>query len=466
MAVIACDRRVRAIETKIRLRIVVKQPKVPVDRVMTQPTFSAKPILMRVVFSVTRYTFYFCLLEFVRLVTILAFRIRMSAEQREICQTMVEPHTIGPGHIVMTVIATLTLFRLVRVVVAVAGNAGGVQRDVEDRLYMTLYARDRKVRSFELVLGIPVVIECDRRPVLGNMAVIALLTEMALMIVFLEVTRNAGDFQRVRERILAMTIITSKTHMAAVQRKLGVTVMIETRVVPIRRIVAIFAVFSASSVVGIILLVASEAGRRRQSESVVRMAIQTSDFLVLAEQRVIGRVVVEFDLLPISRRMAVSTCLTKVALVHIIVTVAINAQTGRLAEFLAVFVAVRAFHVDMLAIEMKVGHIVVKGFFLQHDDNRIPSFMFRVTGLALLALHFRKQSVKAHYLLDIGRNIFVTFDTLRILALLLERSMARRTFPLDIGMPLDHLARHNQFLYFNCLCRRKSELCQHDCNTY
>ena len=119
----------------------------------------------------------------------------------------------------MTVLATLALFRIVRIVVAVTGNAADFERDVEDRFDVTIYARNRKVRAFDHIVGVSVVIKSNRRPGLGYVANFALGAKMALMVVFFEVTRNAGDLQRVREWILAMTIITGKLCMPAVQRE-------------------------------------------------------------------------------------------------------------------------------------------------------------------------------------------------------------------------------------------------------
>jgi hypothetical protein len=80
VAVIAGDRCVCAIENKFCLRIVVKQPKVPVDRVMAQAALIAVPILMRVRVSVTPDTFCFCQFELVRFVAFLALHVGVFAE--------------------------------------------------------------------------------------------------------------------------------------------------------------------------------------------------------------------------------------------------------------------------------------------------------------------------------------------------------------------------------------------------
>jgi hypothetical protein len=97
VAVVARDRCVCTIEKKIRLRIVIKQPQVPIDRVVTEAAFIAVSILVRIVVGVTGYTFCLRQLEFVRLVTILALSFHVLSEQRKDGQAMVEPHIFSPG---------------------------------------------------------------------------------------------------------------------------------------------------------------------------------------------------------------------------------------------------------------------------------------------------------------------------------------------------------------------------------
>lgn len=321
------------------------------------------------------------------------------------------------------------------------------------------------MRALDYKVGVAVVIKCNRWPIVGYMAGFAHRTKMTIMVVFLEVTRDAGCFQRVGKRVLTVTIGASELCMPAIQRELGVPVMIETRVEPVRRSVAILAIPPTAAVVSIILLVTSEAGGRGQGERVVRMAIQAGDLPVLAEQRVAGSVVIEFDLLPIGGRMAVRTGFTKIAFVHVIVSVAIKALVRCFPKFLTAVMTARTFHVGMLSLEKEISHSVIKGSLLQHYDRRISAFMLRVTCLALFSLGSGKQAVIPPRLLDVCCDIIVTFGTPRILAFLFERSMTRRAFTFDIRVSLNHFARHDQFLNFNCSCCGKGELHQHNCHT-
>ena len=88
----------------------------------------------------------------------------------------------------MTVFASLALFQIVRVVVTMTAYTGDCERNLEDRFNMAIDTRDCQVRPFYPVVGIPVVIECDRWPVFGYVTGFAPRAKMTVMVVLLEVT--------------------------------------------------------------------------------------------------------------------------------------------------------------------------------------------------------------------------------------------------------------------------------------
>lgn len=69
-----------------------------------------------------------------------ALRIDVLAEQRERGEAMIKPHAISPGHVVMTAFATLALFLPVYVIITMTVYAGGLQRNIEDRLDVAITA--------------------------------------------------------------------------------------------------------------------------------------------------------------------------------------------------------------------------------------------------------------------------------------------------------------------------------------
>lgn len=63
------------------------------------------------------------------------------------------------------------------------------------------------------------------------------------------------------------------------------------------------------------------------------MAIQAGDIEVIADKRVAGRIVIEFDIDPVARRVAITTFGTEEVLMHIVVFMTANAALWRVAKF-------------------------------------------------------------------------------------------------------------------------------------
>ena len=79
---------------------------------------------------------------------------------------------------------------------------------------------------------VDIVIESHLLPSCGHMAAVALLTKMTVMIVVFSMTADARRLHRVAERVVAVTVATAQFSVPVLQRKIGVTVVIETRVIP------------------------------------------------------------------------------------------------------------------------------------------------------------------------------------------------------------------------------------------
>jgi hypothetical protein len=115
------------------------------------------------------------------------------------------------------------------------------------------------------------------------MAGIALLAEVALMVVVFEVTGYTSDLQFVGERIVAVAAIASLIGVLAIQREVRIAAVIEAGVSPIRRIVAVVTFLSTASVVRVIFRMASVTGSRCILKCLVLVTIQTGSLLVLPE---------------------------------------------------------------------------------------------------------------------------------------------------------------------------------------
>ena len=113
----------------------------------------------------------------------------------------------------------------------------------------------------------------------------------------------------------------------------------------------------------VVLLVANVAHLGRVLVLLVDVTLVALHFLVLAQQRILGLlVVIEQDILPVLRGVARLALRTELALVRLVVVllVARLALQRRVLE-LVVDVALVALHVDVLARQLELGLVVIEG---------------------------------------------------------------------------------------------------------
>lgn len=305
MTVIARNRDVRAVKYEIGLAVVVELPFGPVHRVMACGTVVVVSTLMRVFLEVTVDAYRGRVTKHMRFVAGLALLVGMLAQQREARQIVIEEHIVLPGRFVVAIAALDALLALMRIVFRVAVIAGRMQGDVEYRFDMAGLTFDFFVRADERMFGIDVVIEHDGDPFLAHMAGIACVAEVTAVIVVFQMTGYASSLHLIGERIFAVTVVAGQVGMPSLQEKIRVPVVIETGIGPVSRLVAVVALFAAAAVVRVILGVATETGRRRALKSPVFVTVEARCLQMLAEQRVVGRVVIEFDLEPARCAVAV-----------------------------------------------------------------------------------------------------------------------------------------------------------------
>jgi len=105
MTVIAGDIDVRIAQFEFSLNIVVKDPKISVDRLVASVTAPGEVVTMRIVVFVAGGTAIVHDSEHLGLVTILAFLLVVNAEQRKRSEVMVEENRILPGDFRVAVFA-------------------------------------------------------------------------------------------------------------------------------------------------------------------------------------------------------------------------------------------------------------------------------------------------------------------------------------------------------------------------
>ena len=105
VAGLAADGAVRAVEAESGLCVVVKAPFRPVDGRMTQRAVLAKAAVMWLVFAVAGVAVFGGISKNLCFVTSRALGVRVLAEQRESRQVMIEENVLGPGFVIVAVVA-------------------------------------------------------------------------------------------------------------------------------------------------------------------------------------------------------------------------------------------------------------------------------------------------------------------------------------------------------------------------
>lgn len=256
MAIVAGNFDVGTFQQKIGLCVVVEQPEVPGDRIVAPVAGVFEPAIMVVVFQVATDAVFFCVDKYLGLVTIDAFDVRMFSEQRKPRQVMIKERCIFPHGFVVAIGTLFALRAIVRVVLEMAGDTGCTRGCREYWLDVTIDAGIIGMRSVQLELSVPVVIEQRLGPCHAVVAVTAFRSVVPFMLVVFKVTTDAGHIHFVAKRIVAVTVITSELCMMAFKRKVGISRVVEAGVGPRCRVVAILALVPAAPIMMIIFRMA------------------------------------------------------------------------------------------------------------------------------------------------------------------------------------------------------------------
>ncbi len=388
----------------------VEKPLHPVHRAVAGSAIFVVAVFMRVVFEMTVVAYFRRITKYMRFMTGLALRRHMRAQKREAHQIMIEKDIVLPRRFVVAVIAHNALFPFMWVIVCVAVVAGCLKRDLKYRLDMAIETFDRLVRTDQPMFGIGVVIEENCCPDLSAVAGVALIGEVPVVVVVLQVACNTGLFQLVGKRIVAMAILTSKRCVTTVQQKVSVPGVIEAGVSPICRVVAILAFFTAAPVVLIIFSMAAKTCRRGRAKGLVFVAIGAGNFLVFPDQWIFCGLVIKHDIEPVIHVVAIGTVSAGKAVMYIVVLMAGVAIGGRVAMFLVGFVTISTGKFGVSSNERMVRKIVIKGLLIEYDDRSLATLMIRMTIHTTAVSRLVEQTVKTNCLVDIQANLFVALD--------------------------------------------------------
>jgi hypothetical protein len=441
---LARDIRVRTVKREARLLVVIEQPLLPFDRVVAKRAIFTEAPLVRVVFPVAADTGIRGITEYVRVVTLATFRLCVPAQQRKTCEIVIEEDIVLPRQFAVAVKALRTLRPLMGVIVLMARETVPSQFRFEDWLDVAGFAFSLSMRADQCVFRVFFMIEMDVSPTAAGVAGLTGFAEVAFVIVVLQVAGNTGRIEFIGERVLAVAAGTFLFGMLAVQQEIRVAVVIETGVVPAFRAVTVSALVAAAPFMRVVLGMTVVALGRRVLERVVLMAIEAGGLQVFADQRISGRIMIEFDVLPFHRRVTIATRRAQRPAVRIVFFVTRVAIVRRVAVLLVSGVARGAFTFGVFAEQWKVREFVVEVSFVELHDIGVAALVIGMTPRTGGLPCSPRPSVEAGGFLDVLGDVLVAVKAQRALFAPLELLVAQATLALVLRVALDQFTRHDQ----------------------
>lgn len=291
MTVVAADVPMRADQGKCRGHIMIEREEGPTLGAVTTLASGAEPPLVLGI-NVATGAFDRCRPVIGRGMARLAGHILVEAFQGKLSLGVVELRDLSPVRLVVTALAFWSQLAFVNVVLLVAGDAG--------RLHLFRRALAVAGRAFDLLVAtsereprLAVVIEPRLLPARNGVALLTFGPEIALVHVVLLMTGDAG-LGYALVLLAGMTSDARHLHMRAFQRELGLGVIERLDAFPAGRVVTALALGAEIAFVPVVLLVTSDAGRRRIAVlELGQMTALALGGLVLACECKVGQRVIE-----------------------------------------------------------------------------------------------------------------------------------------------------------------------------
>lgn len=126
------------------------------------------------------------------------------------------------------------------------------------------------------------MIEVDCSPFIIRVAVSAIRTVMAIVLIIFEMATDTCRFVSVAERVFAVTIVAGQQGVLSYQRKFRIAGVIKSRLIPGNRAVTVFALLAATPFVKIVIRMATETRRLRDLQRSIFVAISAGGLQVIA----------------------------------------------------------------------------------------------------------------------------------------------------------------------------------------
>ena len=241
--------------------------------------------------------------------------------------------------------------------------------------------------------------------------------------------------------------------MAARERELGGLVVIERGALPFLAAMAGLALGPEAALMHVLALVAVDACVRQILVALAGVTEDALHGLVRPHELEIGLIVIEgLPLAPGRVAVAALALLSERSFVRLVLLVAAHARRRGVAEFLARGMAAVAPGCRMGAGQLEVAEGVVERLGIEEHDIRSAALVVGMTVLAFDALNIRTPAVETRLAVDVPGHVLVAVETEPALARFRERLVTVPALLLELGMALDHLARHDELLE-QALCR-------------
>lgn len=162
------------------------------------------------------------------------------------------------------------------------------------------------------------------------------------------------------------------------------------------------------------------AGGRRVLMRLIDVAVRTVVLKMLAEQRVAGRIVVELNLQPVIRIVAIGTGVAEEILMHVIFDVTVNTCIGSVAVFHIRRMAFAAVSLAVLADKFVVRQQVIETCFDEIDNIGSSSLMFCMARGAGFVRNIVCLAMESAAVIHVGRDVFMTIATQLVLPSAIE----------------------------------------------
>lgn len=321
---------VRPFQFEISLLVVIEDPRRPRIGVVATAAVPPERALMLIGIGVTFHARQRRILEGARDMAGFARDQCVLANQREGAEVVLEPHLSHPALLAVTVLAASALLPLVHVVAAMTVVTSRRQALLFGRDAVALVADQLPVPAAQCESRILRVIEAGLLPITRHVTIRALRASAAFVHIVDRMAGTAFTFVLLLFRSPFVASYAQQLGVFAVEFELGLLVVIEAAFFPAPFTVARFTLVTVSSLVPVVVAMTRYALLLQLVlVQVARVTCRTARLFMRPPQRKLGcLVMVEFELCPFFRQVAIGAFLPILPIVHVIEPVTIHALAG------------------------------------------------------------------------------------------------------------------------------------------